>query len=127
MNLGKETKPPETAGVPLASPTDSKEPKISYPDFTVRDDAAKELLKEWPCELGQEYAATVLVRVSALRADEYGQSVSFEVKELEDMTEESEEKQAEDKPDDEEKMLGYRRKKTEKEAPAMSAKDLVED
>lgn len=130
MNLGKEQK--DTGPVALAVPGESKEPKVVYPDFCVRDEAATKLLDAYPCSLGDEIAATVLLKVTALREDEYGKSVTFEVREVDDMTEESEEKEgsaaeeANESPEDEaeEQALGYKRTKVKKEAPTMGAKDL---
>jgi hypothetical protein len=130
MNLGKEIKEPTPGGVSLAAPTDSKEPKISYPDFTVRDEAATKLLEEYSCDVGEEIAATVRLKVSGRREDEYGKSITFEVLDLEDMAEERDEKVGDEadaeEPDDEEKVLGYKRNKSKKETPSVSAKDLSE-
>jgi hypothetical protein len=129
MNLGKEEK--ISLGVPPQSLPDEgdKEPKIVYPDFCVRDEAATKLLDEYECTLGEEIAATVRLRVSKLQSDEYGKCVGFEVIEIDDMAPETEEKEGEEAPEEEgdaeeEKALGYKRRKVVKEAPSVSAKDL---
>ena len=100
----------------------------------MRDEAAEKLLKEYPCDVGEEIAATVRLKVIGRREDEYEKSVSFEVIEIEDMTEESEGKDDEGETpeevaegDNDERVLGYRRKKKAKpEAPAASAQELTE-
>jgi hypothetical protein len=127
MDLGRKMKSPGT--VP-ASPVDAEEPKITYPGFCLSDKVAEEFTKEQEPKLGDEYAATVLLRVTSLASDEYGQRVQFDIKELDDVAEESadsDEKSSDESDDSDEaevKTLGYKRKKTEKEAPDMSAKTL---
>lgn len=138
MDLGKEMKVP---GELAATPVDQKEPKITYPSLSLSDKIAEEFDKEHGPKLGDEYAATVRLRVTSLTADKYGQRVSFDVMELDDVTEEGEETDADRKaaaegsgsgsgsgeaeePDEETKTLGYKRKKTEKETPDISAKTL---
>jgi hypothetical protein len=118
MDLGREIKSPEVAG----SPSESKEPKITYPSFTLNDKAAEEFCKEHECELGKEYAFTGKLKVTGHREDEFGKSITFDVKEIDDMAEEhtegdekpkDDEKPADDTADkDEEKILGYKKKKS---------------
>jgi hypothetical protein len=138
MDLGRKMKSP---GAIPASPVDSGEPKITYPGLSLSDKVAEEFAKEHEPKLGDEFAATVRLRVTSLTADEYGQRVSFDVLELDDVTEEGEEtdedrKKASESSDSgsgsgeseddasETKVLGYKRKKTEKETPDLSAKSL---
>ena len=121
-------------GAIAATPKDQKEPKITYPDFSLSDKSAVEFSKDHEPTLGQEYAATVRLRVTSLTADKYGSRVQFEVLELDDVAEEGEETEEDTKKaaeaseteDDknEEKVLGFKRKKVAKEAPDISAKSL---
>ena len=90
--------------------------------------------KEQEPKLGDEYAATVRLRVTSLTADEYSNRVEFDVLDLDDIAEESEETdedkkksddaEANESDDADAKVLGFKRKKTEKEAPDISAKTL---
>lgn len=132
MDLGREMKSP---GVPPATAVDEKEPKITYPGFSLSDKTADEFTKECAPKLGDEYAATVRLRVTSLTADEYGSRVGFDVMEMDDIAEEgeakeekgeSEEADTEESSPDEEKTLGYKRKTSKKEAPDISAKSLVD-
>lgn len=117
MDLGRKSEQPE--GLPTASPAKGKEPKMIYPQFDLRDKVAEAFGKEYDCDVGDELTATVKLRVSGIRNDEYGQSKTFEVTEIDDI----EEQGGGDEPDDEEKTLGYKRpKKTE--VPDTSAADL---
>lgn len=136
MDLGRKNKGPGALAGPPAS---AEEPKITYPGLSLSDKVAEEFAKAHEPKLGDEFAATVRLRVTSLTADEYGQRVSFDVMELDDVTEEGEEtdedraKAAEgsgsgsgsgESDEDESKVLGYKRKKTEKETPDISAKSL---
>lgn len=128
----------KSPGAIAATPVDEKAPKITYPGLSLSDKVAEEFDKEHEPKLGDEFAATVRLKVVSLTADEYGQRVSFDVMELDDVTEEGEEtdedrKKAaegsgsgsgESEDDEETKVLGFKRKKTVKEAPDISAKSL---
>lgn len=129
MDLGNTPKMSEPATL-AASP---EKPKVSYPGFNLNDDVATQFLKDNPdIKLGDECAATVKLKVTSLRQDQYGKSIGFDVHELDDVTEETaEDEQAEDEngtqepdesPEDkaeaegeeapelpEEKILGYKR------------------
>lgn len=118
MDLG--TKRESLNGPTSPSPTDS--PKVSYPSFAIRDAKATEFLAANECELGDEHEATVKLRVTGVRADQYGKSVDFDVLSI-DVTGGGED---EDEDDAEEKMLGYKRGASKKEAPDTSAKTLYE-
>jgi hypothetical protein len=119
MDLGVE----QTTG-PSAVSESEKKTKVVYPDFTLRDKVAKDQLSENECELGEEYTATVRLRTSALRQDEYGQSVSFEVLSMDDFQHADGEEDDEEKESAEEKAIGYKRPKSDKETPSLEAKDL---
>jgi hypothetical protein len=117
MDLGIKLKP----GL-AATPAVDKTSKISYPGLSLSDKAAEQVIEAADCEVGDEYTATVRLRVSSRRKDEYGTGVGFEVLELNDLKEAEDEAEKEDA--EEEKTLGYKRVKSAKEAPDMSAKDL---
>jgi hypothetical protein len=129
MDLGKKSPSPEVAPSLVS---DTK--KISYPGVTLNDEVAEAFLKDHPCDLGDELTATVKLRVSSLRKDEYGHSVGFDVVALDDVKASGGEKEDaegeteddgdESEPDDQEKILGYKRKPSKKEAPGISAKEL---
>ena len=117
----------------LATPTSGDEPKTSYPGFSLSDEVADQFLKDSEAKVGDEFAATVRLKVTGLSDDQIGKNVRFDVIELDDVTEEGEEKEDEgsgsgsgeaEEPDEETKALGYKRKKTEKETPDISAKTL---
>ena len=121
MDLG--TKRESTENMP--SPVTPDMPKISYPSFNLNDKVAESFHKECPdCKLGEELTATVKLKVTSYRADNYGKSVGFDVLSLDDMN-----KASEDEADaGEEKVLGYKRSKTaagsEQEGASISAKGL---
>jgi hypothetical protein len=127
MDLGRKS--PEAPGT-LASPSSVKEPKVSYPGFSLSDKVADEFNKAHKPALGDEYTATIRLKVTSLSADEYSNRVQFDAVDLDDIADAgAEEKKKSD--DDEaeksdEKVLGFsfKRKKSEKEAPDISAKTL---
>lgn len=133
MYLGR--KQPDSGPLSAAPVADSK-PKITYPGFSLSDKVATQFTDEHEPKLGDEFAATVRLCVTSLTADEYGNRVQFDIKELDDVTPESEEtdedvakaSEGEDNEADdlEEKTLGYKRKKSEKEAPPIKASDLAD-
>ena len=131
----------EVPGAVSPTPVDEKKPKVTYPGFSLSDKLAEQFEADHEPKLGDEYAATVRMKVVSLTADEYGSRVQFDLLELDDIAEEQEEgKEDFDKSsgsgsgeseDDtsgndeaETKVLGYKRKKTEKETPDISAKSL---
>lgn len=120
MDLG--TKRPE--GGALISPAKGEKNKVSYPSFNISDEKAKKFLAEYDCDVDDELTATVKLRVSGLRKDEYGHSLTLDVQSIDDVKDESEKEE----PDEEEKVLGYKRKKSESmnETPDTSAKNLEE-
>lgn len=132
MDLGRKMKAP---GSEPASPVSAKEPKVTYPGFSLNDEIADSFLKEYDCDLGDEITATVKLKVTSLRKDEYGNSVGFDVLSLDDVqdsgkTDEDEngkKKSDDDEASDEEtKTLGYKRPTVKKETPSVSAKDLAD-
>ena len=124
----------EVPGTLSPTPVDEKKPKITYPGFSLSDSSAEAFVKECEPELGDEFAATVRLKVTSLTADEYGNRVQFDVMDLDDISEETEEKDedksketapdSEESDDTEEKVLGYKRKTSKKPAPDISAKSL---
>lgn len=118
------------------TPVDEKKPKITYPGFSLSDKIAEQFTEENSPKLGDEFAATVRVKVTSLTADEYGSRVGFDVLEMDDITEEGEETdedrkkaadaEAEESGETEEKVLGYKRKVSAKEAPDISAESLAD-
>jgi hypothetical protein len=119
MNLGQKRPSGE-----LVSPQKSDEPKETFPSFTLSDKIADAFLKEYDCDLGDEITAKVKLKVSSLRKDEYGNSVGFEMRTLDDIKvvgEEDDEKESGD-----EKVLGYKPKE-KPEAPDTSEADNVEE
>jgi hypothetical protein len=123
MNLGTKMK---STGSELVASTVEKEPKITYPSFTLNDEIAKAFLKECDCELGDEVTCTAKLKITRRSEDEFGSSIGFDVLSLDDIseTEETSESGDEQEPDDEEKVLGYKRKVAPKEAPTLKAADL---
>ena len=126
MELGKKK---ESLGS-LAQAPSAGEPTKTYPGFSITDEHAKKFLEDTDAKVGDEFAATVRLCVTGMTDDSYGKDVRFDVIELDDLAEESEEKDGEgekgepEESSDEEKALGYKRKKTEKEAPDISSKSL---
>ena len=131
MELGKKH---ESLGSLATSPsTGEGESKTTYPGFSLTGEHATKFHEDCEPKVGDEYAATVRLRVTGLTDDSYGKDVRFDVVELDDIAEEGEEKEDEgsgsgsgeaEEPDEETKALGYKRKKTEKETPDISAKTL---
>jgi hypothetical protein len=137
MDLGRKIN--STGGLATVA-SKPEEPKITYPNFGLSDEVAAKFTDEHDPKLGDEYAATVRLKVTSLTTDEYGKRVSFDVLDLADVAEEQEEGKedfdessgsgsgsgAGESEEDalESKVLGYKRKKTAKEAPDMSAEDL---
>ena len=140
MELGKKHESLGSMATPEKS--NEKEPKVTYPGFSLRDEHAAKFLDETEAKVGEEFAATVRICVTGLTDDSFGKSVQFDVIELDDIAPEHEEGretygessgsgsgsgEGEEESDEEEtKALGYKRKKSKKEAPPISAKDLAE-
>ena len=74
MNLGrKRTDLSDSPGIPDM-------PDVAYPSICLNDDVAKEFIEAHEIDLGKEFEATVKLKVTGVRKDEYGQS--FDVIEL---------------------------------------------
>lgn len=121
MDLGRKVESPESYPTP---PANSKKPKITYPGFSLSDKVATQFTDEHEPKLGSEYTATVRLCVTSLTADEYGSRVQFDIKSMDDIAEKGEDADEKESADLEEKTLGYKRKKSDKEAPDLSAKSL---
>lgn len=96
----------------------------SYPSFNLSDEIAKKFGAEYDCEVGDELTANVKLRVSGIREDEYGHSITFDVVSLDDVTETGgADKEAEpgESDDEEEKTLGYKRPAGNHETPSLSS------
>jgi hypothetical protein len=111
----------------LVSPKADKE-RISYPSFNLRDDVAKKFQEEYDCDMDEEYKATVTLKVSSLRKDEFGHSIGFDILSIDNVKGEEggehDEADEKEEKDEEEKTLGYKRQTPAKETPDMSAKTL---
>ena len=102
-----------------------KEPKISYPSFSIPDAHADEFQQEYPCKLGDVLTCTIKIKVTSQRADEYGKSLGFDVLSIDDAEPAGEETGSEDdaneegdEPNEEEQALGYKRPPaSDKEVP----------
>ena len=115
MNLGREH-----SMEPATLPVSISAKKISYPGITLNDEVAKTFCAKHPCELGQEFTGKVKLRVTGLRKDEYGHSLSFDVESIDGVSTNKEEDA-----DNESKTLGYKRPTKEvKEKPDMSSKTI---
>lgn len=66
------------------SKAESKEPR--YPDLTLRDEQVERVKGDHQCTPGDEYTATVRLRVSGVKDDEYGSSLSFQVLSMDEFT-----------------------------------------
>lgn len=147
MELGQTS---DSSNGPLSTADEGKD-KVSYPSYSLRGDKMEEFLKECPeaKEVGYELTARVKLKVSGFRDDQYGKDLTLDVQSMDDFKDEDEDEdeneetpaeeasetpeeeateQAEgSEPDEEEKMLGYKRPQREnKPAPGASAKDLEE-
>lgn len=103
MNLGRKPETPETMVQAVASP---KMPETIYPSFTLDNEIGKKFLEHYDLSMGDECEVKAKLRVSGLRDDQYGNSVTMEVvsvdhddgEELEPGMEPSDEDKAETKP-----------------------------
>ena len=136
MELGTKV---EKRGGNSAAPVDHKEPKVTFPELTLRDKIAKQFIDDHEPTVGMEFACTAHVRVSSLTDDEYGQSFRFEVLDVDEVAEERSETEEEveseheneggeeEESDEEEtKVLGYKRKAKKIEVPGPTAAELAE-
>lgn len=131
MDLGTKMKSP---GALPATPVGETEPKVTYPGFSLNDKVAEEFSKEYDCEVGDELTATVRLRVSGIRKDEYGNSKSFELLSMDNIAEVPADGKAdegdgkgneEDSPEAaEEKVIGMKLPKKKTEAPDTSAASI---
>ena len=128
MDLGTKQK---NLGEPVSAAT----PKISYPSFTLNDEAAEKLVEACDCAVGDEITATVTLKVTYLRKDTYGNSLGLDVRKLNDPvvatnegdgSDETGEPTEEDKSEAETDMLGYKRpaSKPKNEVPKFDASEL---
>lgn len=63
-------------------PDASSEPH--YPSLSLKDENIKAVKGDKQCELGEEYTATVRLRVKALSDDTYGSRLEFDVLSMDD-------------------------------------------
>jgi len=99
-------------------PTSPKK-HTSYPSFNLSDEVAQKFSEEYDCEVGDELTATVKLRVSGIRKDEYGHSLTFDVVSLDNVQEQGDAEKS-DEPDEEEKTLGYKRPAGKNETPGIA-------
>lgn len=136
MDLGIKQEAPKPIDAPVSP--DSKEPKVSYPSYDVRDAAADELRKQYGCDVDVEGTAKIKFRIAGNSKDQYSNRVTIEVQSMDDIhTNGSPEGDVDDDEEtdsaestgtgeasEEEKTLGYKRPVSKKESPPMTAKDL---
>lgn len=134
----------------LTPPAGPEPKKPSYPSFSLNDDKVDAVKGDETCAVGDEYTATVKLRVSSVSDDNYGKSLRFDVISLDgftpaegsaddeadeagetDETDESDTEATDEKPstlsdDEEENVLGYKR--PAKSAPPFTGKgkDLID-
>lgn len=90
----------ESSGpMPMCS---DKEKGPSYPCLTLRDDNVEKVKGDQQCELGEEYTATVRLRVKGLSSDEYGERLEFDVLTMDDFSPADGQEYKADEPNDQE-------------------------
>jgi hypothetical protein len=103
MDLGTKSKNgPEPATV-----KPQEKSKVNYPSFNLNDEKATAFLKESDAEVGDTFTATVTLEVTGIRDDQYGKSVTLDVRSMDDISEgeggEDEDAEEKDEADAEEK------------------------
>ncbi len=118
MDLGIKNPPPD-------APLKQSEPKLQYPAFTLRDEQVTKVKGEQR-SLGEEYTATVRLKVSGMQDDEFGKRLTFDLVSMDgfapaegapDAAEETPEEAPDDEPSEEE-AFGYK-------VPKKSTKGVV--
>jgi len=66
-----------------AAPAGSIDPTEINPSLTLNDAKADDFLQANPCDIGETVTATVQLKVTAKRDDQFGKSISFDVIALE--------------------------------------------
>jgi len=96
---------------PLGKPVKEEGPKINYPSFDLRDENADKIKEETghDCQVDDVYVAEVRLRVSGVRSDELGKSVTFDVLSMDEI--EPEGGASEDEPPAEDKTKGSKSSK----------------
>jgi hypothetical protein len=126
MDLGVKEKLIPAGEVPTPAP-EKKEPKTIYPSTDLRDKIADEL-RAAGVEVDSEGTATIHWRCSGDTQDQYSNRITLDLHSLDDLKVEDEDEDGEgQEPDEEEKVLGYKRSETKSEAPDTSAADNLED
>lgn len=123
MDLGRKIE-----SLTLGSSFEKKDgPKVSYPGFTLSDKVAETYCEDNDCKMGDEITATVRMKVTSHRADEYGKSVGFDVLSMDDVKPAGDGDK--DKEDDaaEERLIGVKLPKGKKESFDTSAKSFMQD
>lgn len=80
MDLGIEAKEG-----PQPTVSSEEGPKTIYPNFSIPDKLVNDFLEEHPVEIEDEMTATVRLKVSSIRMDEYGSGVGFSVLAIDDI------------------------------------------
>lgn len=117
MDLGVKDK--DLASV---SPVKADKEKVHYPSFDVRDEKADDIREEHECKVGTPFEAKIKGQVVGDSKDKFSNRVTFELQSM-DITSYGG-KESKDEDAGEEKTLGYKRPKTEKETPDTSAKSM---
>lgn len=68
----------------LAESVEESAPETTYPSLDLRDENVDKVKGDHECTVGDEYTATVRLRVKAISNDDMGQRLSFDVLELND-------------------------------------------
>lgn len=68
----------------MTVPGKPKQPR--YPDLTLRDANVEKVKGEHECTLGDEYVATVRLRVKGISDDEFGSRLEFDVLSIDEFT-----------------------------------------
>ena len=122
MDLGTKNKS-------LGEPVSSESPKVTYPGFSLRDENVEKVKGDHDCKVGDEYSATVKLKVTGLRDDQYGKSIDFDVVDMDEFSPtaasgESDEGSSNEESDSETKAFGYDRKALEKSKPSVPKPDM---
>lgn len=91
MKLGTKR---ETDSPAAVEPAKGKE--VSYPGFCLNDKLVEQFLDENKVKMGDEFTATVRLKVVGMSDETYGKNLRFDVLELNDVTEKPFEEKDED-------------------------------
>ena len=87
MDLGIKK---ECGEVCAPCPPKEKEDELRYPGLTLEGEQVDRVKGDHECKVGDEYTATVKLRVTRISDDQFGKSLGFDVIEMDDFTPEGE-------------------------------------